>query len=98
MQCRPGGPGCSNVETAVIIEALSYGCSGVQLAIMGPSLALAPLLLAGNDAQKKKYAGMLAAEPLIAVSSLCTVTRTFAVLLRDRTRRRLGRERSENAR
>ncbi|KAL3123473.1 hypothetical protein niasHT_004645 [Heterodera trifolii] len=33
---------------------------------MGPSLALAPLLLAGNEAQKQKYAGMLAAEPLIA--------------------------------
>ncbi|CAD5233800.1 unnamed protein product [Bursaphelenchus xylophilus] len=61
-----GGPGCTNIETALIIEALSYGCTGVQLAIMGPSLALAPLLLAGNEAQKKKYAGMLTDEPLIA--------------------------------
>ncbi|KAH7728836.1 CRE-ACDH-10 protein [Aphelenchoides avenae] len=61
-----GGPGCSNLETALIIEALSYGCSAIQLAIMGPSLALAPLLLAGNEEQKKKYAGMLGAEPLIA--------------------------------
>lgn len=33
---------------------------------MGPSLALAPLLIAGNEEQKKKYAGMLTAEPLIA--------------------------------
>jgi acyl-CoA dehydrogenase len=33
---------------------------------MGPSLALAPLLLAGNEEQKKKYAGMLAEKPLIA--------------------------------
>lgn len=65
---RLGGPGCSNLETALIIEALSYGCTGIQLAIMGPSLALAPLLLAGNEEQKKKYAGMLGAEPLIAVS------------------------------
>lgn len=39
---------------------------GIQLAIMGPSLALAPLLLAGTEEQKKKYAGMLMAEPLIA--------------------------------
>ncbi|KAI6191784.1 hypothetical protein M3Y97_00265500 [Aphelenchoides bicaudatus] len=61
-----GGTGCSAVETVLIIEALSYGCTGIQLAIMGPSLALAPLLLAGTDAQKKKYAGMLTAEPLIA--------------------------------
>jgi acyl-CoA dehydrogenase len=33
---------------------------------MGPSLALAPLLLAGTEAQKQKYAGMLTKEPLIA--------------------------------
>jgi acyl-CoA dehydrogenase len=33
---------------------------------MGGSLALAPLLLAGNEEQKKKYAGLLAANPLIA--------------------------------
>ncbi|KAL7072724.1 hypothetical protein ACQ4LE_007748 [Meloidogyne hapla] len=61
-----GGPGCGNLETALIVEALAYGCSAIQLAIMGPSLALAPLLLAGTDEQKKKYAGMLAEEPLIA--------------------------------
>lgn len=30
-------------------------------------LALAPLLLAGSEVQKQKYAGMLAAEPVIAV-------------------------------
>ncbi|KAI6205295.1 hypothetical protein M3Y94_00776100 [Aphelenchoides besseyi] len=61
-----GGTNCSNVESALIAEALSYGCSGIQLAIMGPSLALAPLLLAGTDEQKKKYAGMLTDEPSIA--------------------------------
>lgn len=61
-----GGPACSGVETVLVTEALSYGCSGIQLAIMGPSLALAPLLLAGTEEQKKKYAGMLMAEPLIA--------------------------------
>uniref|UniRef100_A0A915EAZ9 Uncharacterized protein n=1 Tax=Ditylenchus dipsaci TaxID=166011 RepID=A0A915EAZ9_9BILA len=61
-----GGPGCSNLESALIVEALSYGCTGIQLAIMGPSLALAPLMLAGTEEQKKKYGGMLAAEPLIA--------------------------------
>lgn len=55
------------METVLIVEALSYGCSAIQLAIMGPSLALAPLLLAGTEEQKKKYAGMLAEEPLIAV-------------------------------
>ncbi|KAI1706991.1 acyl-CoA dehydrogenase, middle domain-containing protein [Ditylenchus destructor] len=61
-----GGAGCSNLENTLIGEALSYGCSAIQLAIMGPTLALAPLLLVGTEEQKKKYAGMLAAEPLIA--------------------------------
>ncbi|CAJ0935561.1 unnamed protein product, partial [Mesorhabditis belari] len=61
-----GGPGLTTMETALIVEALSYGCTGLQLAIMGPSLAIAPVLIAGNEEQKKKYLGMLAAEPLIA--------------------------------
>uniref|UniRef100_A0A1I7Z8C1 medium-chain acyl-CoA dehydrogenase n=1 Tax=Steinernema glaseri TaxID=37863 RepID=A0A1I7Z8C1_9BILA len=61
-----GGPGLNNVETALIVEAMAYGCSGIQLSIMGPSLAIAPVLIAGNEEQKKKYLGMLAEEPLIA--------------------------------
>lgn len=76
-----GGPGCSNIETALIIEALSYGCTGIQLAIMGPSLALAPLLLAGTEEQKKNYAGMLTAEPLIAVRLLIYITIVFVFLV-----------------
>lgn len=44
----------------MIVEALAYGCTGIQLAIMGPSLAIAPVYISGNDEQKKKYLGMLA--------------------------------------
>ncbi|KAE9546896.1 hypothetical protein FO519_009891 [Halicephalobus sp. NKZ332] len=54
-----GGPGMSNVETALIVEALAYGCTGIQLAILGPSLASAPVLLAGTEQQKKKYFTLL---------------------------------------
>ncbi|PAV73488.1 hypothetical protein WR25_26654 [Diploscapter pachys] len=61
-----GGPGMSNLETVLIVEALAYGCSGIQLCIMGPSLAIAPVYLAGNEEQKKKYLGLLANEPVIA--------------------------------
>uniref|UniRef100_A0A914XFI7 Uncharacterized protein n=1 Tax=Plectus sambesii TaxID=2011161 RepID=A0A914XFI7_9BILA len=61
-----GGPGLNNLETALVVEALAYGCTGIQLAIMGNSLATAPVLIAGSPAQKKKYLGMLAAEPIIA--------------------------------
>ncbi|KIH69472.1 putative acyl-CoA dehydrogenase [Ancylostoma duodenale] len=61
-----GGPGMSTLDTTLIVEALSYGCTGIQLAIMGPSLAIAPVYIAGNEEQKKKYLGCLASEPLIA--------------------------------
>lgn len=61
-----GGPGMSSVECALIVEALAYGCTGLQLAIYGTSLPIAPVLLAGNEEQKMKYLGPLGAEPLIA--------------------------------
>lgn len=54
-----GGPGLSNLDTALVVEALAYGCTGIQLAILGPSLAVAPVLLAGTEEQKKKYLGLL---------------------------------------
>lgn len=54
-----GGAGLNNIETALVIEALSYGCTGIQLAIMGPSLAAAPVLIAGSDEQKKKVLGIV---------------------------------------
>lgn len=33
---------------------------------MGPSLAVAPVRIAGSEEQKKKYLGLLASEPVIA--------------------------------
>lgn len=62
-----GGAELSSLETALVVESLAYGCSAIQLCIMGPSLAIAPVLLAGNEEQKKKYLGMLTVEPVIAV-------------------------------
>uniref|UniRef100_A0A8R1I5D5 medium-chain acyl-CoA dehydrogenase n=1 Tax=Caenorhabditis japonica TaxID=281687 RepID=A0A8R1I5D5_CAEJA len=61
-----GGPGMDALNTCLVIEALSYGCTGIQLAIAGSSLGAAPVHLAGSEEQKKKYLGMLAAEPIIA--------------------------------
>ncbi|CAL2033307.1 unnamed protein product [Caenorhabditis brenneri] len=61
-----GGPGMNGLNTCLIVEALAYGCTGIQLAIVGPSLAVAPVYLSGTEEQKKKYLGMMAAEPIIA--------------------------------
>lgn len=50
-----GGPGMSNLDAAIITEELGAACMGIGTSIMANSLALAPLILYGNDAQKEKY-------------------------------------------
>uniref|UniRef100_A0A2I3S4I3 Medium-chain specific acyl-CoA dehydrogenase, mitochondrial n=1 Tax=Pan troglodytes TaxID=9598 RepID=A0A2I3S4I3_PANTR len=44
---------------------LAYGCTGVQTAIEGNSLGQMPIIIAGNDQQKKKYLGRMTEEPLM---------------------------------
>jgi len=60
------GLGLGVFEGCLINEELAYGCSGIATAMEANSLASAPLIVAANDAQKKKYLGMLTAEPLFA--------------------------------
>ena len=38
-----GGPGMSNLETVLIVEALAYGCSGIQLCIMVSASIIRPI-------------------------------------------------------
>lgn len=65
-----GGPGLNELEHTLIVEELAYGCSGIQTSITANTLALTPIKLAGTDEQKKKYIGMLTAEPVLV--SYCT--------------------------
>ncbi len=50
-----GGPGASVLEECLIAEEMAYGCSGIQTALMLNQLGVLPLLIAGNDEQKKRY-------------------------------------------
>ncbi len=61
-----GGAGFGELENAMIAEELAYGCTGIETSFMGNGLALTPIKLAGTEEQKKKYLGMLAAEPVLA--------------------------------
>ncbi len=61
-----GGAGMGELENAMIAEELSYGCTGIQTSILANGLALTPIKLGGNEEQKKKYLGMLTAEPIMA--------------------------------
>jgi len=55
-----GGPGLSILNTCLIGEELNYGCSGITNSIAANDLASLPLVLAGNENQKKTYLGGLA--------------------------------------
>eukprot|EP00164_Ancoracysta_twista_P003584 GFYU01004791.1.p2 GENE.GFYU01004791.1~~GFYU01004791.1.p2 ORF type:complete len:431 (-),score=149.45 GFYU01004791.1:66-1358(-) len=59
-----GGLGLHSLDGTVIAEELAYGCTGVSTAAEANTLAQMPVILAGNDAQKKKYLGRMIEEPL----------------------------------
>ena len=50
-----GGNGFSAVDSMLITEALAYGCMGMNTAIMANDLALLPIVIGGNDEQKKRF-------------------------------------------
>ena len=54
-----GGPGLDSVTVSAIYEELGKGCAGVATSMAANSLATAPVLLAGNDAQKKMWCDVL---------------------------------------
>lgn len=61
-----GGAGLGHLEQMLICEELSYGCAGIQTSLTANTLGFTPIMLAGSDAQKKKYFGWLMAEPVFA--------------------------------
>lgn len=61
-----GGMGLGVLDGIIITEELAYGCTGIATAMEANGLAAAPVILAGNDEQKKEFLGMLTAEPKFA--------------------------------
>lgn len=61
-----GGMGLSLLEEILVQEALAWGCSGVSTAIGANTLAILPILIAGNEEQKKDYCGRLVGGQLAA--------------------------------
>jgi len=48
-----GGLGLGALDTILCLEEINYGCSGMATIIAVNGLSCTPLLLAGNDAQKR---------------------------------------------
>lgn len=54
-----GGKGFNLVESTLASIELGYGCIGMGICIDANTLALTPLILAGNDEQKNKFFGQI---------------------------------------
>ncbi len=61
-----GGLGLSVLDGCLIAEELSSYCSGMYTALEANGLAQAPLIVAGNDEQKKQFLTPMTQEPLLA--------------------------------
>lgn len=59
-----GGMGLPLLDHCMIEEKLGYGCTGIGTAISANTLGQAPVILFGNEEQKKEYLGRLSAEPI----------------------------------
>jgi alkylation response protein AidB-like acyl-CoA dehydrogenase len=56
-----GGAGATSALTsAIVTEELAWGCAGIATAMGGNGLCATPILIGGNETQKKKYLGRLA--------------------------------------
>lgn len=52
-----GGIGASLMDDVIIAEELGYGCTGISTSITTNGLGSLPIVLAGNDEQKKHWLG-----------------------------------------
>ena len=67
-----GGGGLDPLTSAMVMEELSWGCAGLATSIGANNLATAPILIVGNDEQKKKWLPKLCDEkaPKLAAFAL----------------------------
>ena len=64
------GLGGGMFEMCLVVEELSRACSGIALAYAASGLGTIPIILFGNEEQKKKYLPRLAAGEILAAFAL----------------------------
>ncbi len=65
-----GGAGAGITEMAIVTEELSRACGGIALSFAGTGLGTYPILLYGNEEQKRKYLPDLASGQKLAAFGL----------------------------
>ena len=58
------GPGLDPLSIALVYEELGKGCAGVATAVAANALASYPVVVAGDDAQRRKFFGVISAGKL----------------------------------
>lgn len=61
-----GGLGLGVLDGVVLAEENAWGCTGISTIVEANTLAEAPVIVAGNEDQKKKYLGRMTEELLFA--------------------------------
>lgn len=61
-----GGPDLPLLSEMLVAEALCWGCAGIGTSIGLNALAALPILIGGNEEQKKKYLGRMTRERQLA--------------------------------
>jgi len=65
-----GGLGLRTFDGMLIGEELAWGCSGIATAIVANTLGAAPVMLAGNDEQKRRWLPPLVESPILCAFGL----------------------------
>ena len=52
-----GGLGLGTLDGCIMTEKIAYGCTGILTAVEANGLGAMPIIIAGNEEQKKKYLG-----------------------------------------
>src|SRR4029079_2572655 len=62
-----GGLGLTCLAHCLVLEEISYGCTGVNTTMAANMLGTMPIIIAGTDAQKKIYFDRLHGAPMFAL-------------------------------
>ena len=65
-----GGPQLSCFEGMLVGEELNFGCSGIGTSVCSNGLAAGPILIAGDDEQKRQWLAPLLEEPILGCFGL----------------------------
>jgi len=60
-----GGMGLGTLDGCLVTEKMAYGCTGIMTAIEANGLGSMPIMIAGNEEQKKRYLNRLIEEPVM---------------------------------